>query len=199
MPGTSSVLRLRSMSVDPPETVVTLSSVSSAVTDSTRCQPPRTCVRPTLNVPPLVSTSAVLFGEAAQFERELFERRIRPGNDVGDADGALDIRRAYLRAHAMPGPIEAPVLPAERAANAGIRPIAGGDRIEVPAIGLRRDADGAILVWRSLSSGRTSTSEKYCESSSANCVRRSASALYQSPSRTGGSAGPELHVVNSAR
>ena len=45
-----------------------------------------------------------------------------------------------------PASVEAPVFPAERAAGAGVRPVAGGDRIKVPAIGLRRDADGGRLV-----------------------------------------------------
>jgi hypothetical protein len=58
MPGTSSWLSLRSTSVEPPVFVVILSSVESRVSDSTRCQRPRTCVSPTLNVPPLVSMSA---------------------------------------------------------------------------------------------------------------------------------------------
>ena len=58
MPGTSSLLRERSISVESPEVVVTSSSVVSAVTNSTRCHFPRTWVRPALRLVPVVSTSA---------------------------------------------------------------------------------------------------------------------------------------------
>ncbi len=122
--------------------VVTLSSVESSVADSTRCQRPRTWVRPTLNVLPVVSTSALCSVKPRSSNESFSSAGSFHGMTYGQAHRLLDVGRSTWPRSRWPLVVHAAVFPAERPARAGVRAVARGDRVDVAPVRLRRDADG---------------------------------------------------------